>query len=246
MSSARDVTVRKSALPEGAATEATAATLGTQATLATRASEATVSTLSTEATAAAIEALATLIEAKIVPDGLSNAIRVIDYGHHEIHSGRMYRVQANADPIAEIIIAFKVGDQAREPHMVWEFITESMSHVILYEAPTWTTNTGTRRTCKQSNRNSGNTSILEGDGNGAGGFTAGEVVIDPTGLAGGTAISDKRTFTDNRQGGGQGSRRHEVILKTDTLYAFVLTSDDGSKGMQLRLEWYEHTAGSYT
>ena len=212
MSSARDVTVSKSAIPDGAAEQATLA----------------------------------LLNAKVVPDGITNALRTIDYGHHEIHSGRTYRVQGYTASATNLIVAFKVGDQARQPHMVFEWVAEAKGSLSVYEGRTWTTNTGTRRSVKQSNRNSANTSILEGDGNGAGGFVANEVVIDPTGQAAGTLISMKAWFAAKNAGGDSGSRRAEIVLKPNTTYSFEMAPTGVASGMQVRLEWYEHTPGSYT
>jgi hypothetical protein len=211
MSSARDVTVSKSALPDGAALEAT---LG-------------------------------LLNAKVVPDGITNAIRTIDYEHHEIHDGRHYRVQANATAAA-LVIAFKVGSQSREPHLVFEWSSESSGYIQLLEGATWDTNTGTRRSFKQSNRNSANASIMEGDGTGAGGFVAGECVIDPTTVAGGTVISDKRFYSDKKAGGADGERRNEIVLEPGVQYCLCFTSTDGAKGIQMRTSHYEHAPGSYT
>ncbi len=59
------VTVGASALPAGAATEATLATRATEATLATRASEATLTTRASEATLAAVAASLTSLDADI-------------------------------------------------------------------------------------------------------------------------------------------------------------------------------------
>jgi hypothetical protein len=180
------------------------------------------------------------VRAALNIDGVTNALRTIDYAHHEIHSGSSFRAQTYVASGTQRIIAFKVGAGTKQPHMTWDYDTESSAHVTLLEAPTWTTNTGARLTCMQSNRNSGNTSILEGDGTGAGGFVAGEVVTNPTGLAGGTVISLRYVFAP-KQAGNSGLKRTEVVLLPNTQYAFVLDSDDGAKGMQLRLDWYEHT-----
>jgi len=212
MSSARDVTVSKSVLPDGASTAA-------RQDLA--------------------EALLTLIEGSLNIDGVTNALRTIDYHHHEIHSGSTYRVGHFTTSGTQLIIAFFIPDQAKEIHHTFDFVAELKAHVTLYEAPTWTTNTGTRRSVKQSNRTIANNSIIEGDGTGGGGFTAGEVVIDPTGLAGGTAIATMYVFSP-KQTGNEGGHDTEIILKPNTMYAIVMDSDDGAKGMQLRTEWYEH------
>jgi len=169
-------------------------------------------------------------------DRSTNTLQTIDYSHHEIHSGSTFRVQANADPVSSLVIAFKVGNQTKLPHIIWEVSHESSGYIQLLEGPTWTTNTGTDRAPKNSRRDSTNTSILEGDATGA--FLADNIVIDPTGLAGGTVISDKRWYGTRES--ETTARRAELILKSNETYAFVWTSTDGAKGVQIRLEWYEH------
>ena len=173
-------------------------------------------------------------------DSMTGAQKSIDYAHHEIHDGKTFRVQGYTASGTSLIIAFQVGNVGIAPHMVFDWVAEAAGTLNLYEGPTWTTNTGTRRSVKQSNRNSTNTSILEGDGNGAGGFVANEVVIDPTGLAGGTVISMKGWFAPKNAGGSEGTRQREIILKPNTKYAFVMAPTGAASGMQVRLEWYEH------
>ena len=81
--------------------------------------------------------------------------------------------------------------------------------------------------------------LLQGDATGS--WVSNTVVVDPTGGSGGTVISDKRVYIDNKAGGDSGARRNEIILDADQTYALVWTSTDGAQGIQLRCEWYEHT-----
>lgn len=170
-------------------------------------------------------------------DKVSGALLGIDHAHHEIHAGTMFRVQANATA-ATLIIAFKVPDQLKLPHFAFEWVTESSGGLQLIEGPTWASGSGADLTVKNSRRDSANESILEADASGA--WLANRVVIDPTTFAGGTVISDKRVYTDNKYGGGMGTRKNEIILAANTLYALKWTSGDGAKGVQIRCEWYEH------
>jgi len=171
-------------------------------------------------------------------DTNTHTLQVIDYAHHEIHGGSMFRVQGNATAAA-LIIAFKVPDQAKEPHFTFEWSSESSGYIQLLEGYTWTAGTGVDRAPKNSNRNSSNTSVLQGNATGA--WVSDYVTIDPTGGSGGTVISDKRFYTDDKQGSNSGSRKNEIVLATNQTYALIFTSTDGSKGIQIRCEWYEHT-----
>jgi hypothetical protein len=71
-------------------------------------------------------------------------------------------------------------------------------------------------------------------------FTADGVLTNVTGISGGSVIREIYSFTSKQTGGSSGTR-DEIVLQVDQTYVIALTSDDGSKGLQLRLEWYEHT-----
>ena len=176
-------------------------------------------------------------------DSSTETLQVIDYAHHEIHSGSMFRVQAFNDAIpatasgGELVIGFFVPDQTKEPHMVWDFVHEGDMTMKVLEGVTLTVSTGTDVAPKNSNRNSATTSVLQGVATGS--LVSGYVTSGVT-YSGGTVISLKRNFASRNQP-GEGTRRNEVILKTNTYYAFVLDNNvTSTQGGQIRLEWYEH------
>lgn len=172
-------------------------------------------------------------------DSLTDAITTIDYVHHEHHGGTAYAVQVNGTGTA-LNLAFKTPAGTKRAHIVYEFSSESKAHVEVLEGATWTTNTGTVVAPKNQHRGSVNTSMLLEDKTATPGFTAGGVLQTVTSVAGGTTVSLIYTFA-GKQVGASGGKRHELILATDETYVFEITSDDGSKGLQLRLYWYEHT-----
>ena len=176
-------------------------------------------------------------------DNSTHTLQAIDYAHHEIHSGSNYRVQAFDDAIAatgsdgELVIAFYVPDQTKLPHMVWDFVHEGDMTIKLLEGVTVTNSTGTDVLCKNSRRDAGDTSVLQGVEQATN--TAHYVTKNPD-YSGGTVVSLKRSFS-SRNVAASGMRRAEVILKADTYYAFVLDNNETStQGGQIRLEWYEH------
>jgi len=200
-------------------------------------------------------ALITGVEKKTGKDGidsLTNVLMGIDYSHHEIHSGSMFRVQHNQDNIPNagtggcLVIAFFVPDQTKEPHMVWETSHEGNMTVTLLEGVTFNASAGTDRAPKNSNRNSTNTSVLQGKATGSlvsDYVTVGENSADAI-YTGGTVISLKRDYAARNEAGGQ-ARRNEVVLKTNTNYAFCLLNNESTtQGGQIRLEWYEHAPKS--
>jgi hypothetical protein len=232
------VSVESSALPDGAATETTLSALN-----------AKIITSSAD-TARTIETVVLPVQfvdssgRSPKTDSTTKALMIIDYAHHEIHSGSTFRVQAFDDAIAataasgELVIAFFVPNQEKKPHMIWDFVHEGDMTLSLLEGVTLTAGTGTNVTCKNSNRSSSNTSVLQGVATGA--LLSGNVTANPT-YSGGTAISLIRNYGAKNVGSESG-RRDEIILNPNTYYAFVLDNNETTtQGGQIRLEWYEHT-----
>jgi len=177
-------------------------------------------------------------------DLITRSLMTVDYAHHEIHAGSTFRVQANDDAIAatgsdgELVLGFYVPDQSKEPHMLWDFVHEGDMTMKLIEGVTLTLGTGTDVSCKNSNRNSDNTSVLQGIA--TSNLVSGYVTSGCT-YTNGTVISLKRSYAAKNMA-ASGTRRNEVVLKPDTYYVFVLDNNETStQGGQIRLEWYEHT-----
>lgn len=173
-------------------------------------------------------------------DNSTESLQTIDYAHHEIHSGSNYRVQVNDSAIGnngEISISFYVPDQTKFPHMVWEFVHSGSMCLRLIEGTTVTTGTGTNVLCRNSRRDAGDTSILQGTATGS---LVSHYVTSNATYSGGTTISLKYDYAAKNEGGG-GVRRAEIILNTGTYYTFVLENlETTTQGGQIRLEWYEH------
>lgn len=179
---------------------------------------------------------------ELVVDDTTRVLGNIDYAHHEIHEGSMFRVQAYDDAIAAaatLIIGFNVSNQSKKPHFVFEWETESIGNIQLIEDTAIDVSTGTDILIKNSRRDSANTSILQGYATGA--WVSNYITKNPT-YVGGNLISLKKIYSNAKAGGGEGSRRSEIILKVNTEYVLIFTNTDTSaKGAQMRLEWYEHT-----
>jgi len=173
-------------------------------------------------------------------DSSTNTLQTIDYAHHEIHGGSTYRVQVNDPAIGnggEISISFYVPDTAVLPHVVWEFVHSGSMCMSVLEGTTITVSTGSDVLCKNSRRDAGDTSILQGTATGA--LVSNYVTTNAT-YSGGTIISLKYDYAAKNAGGG-GVRRNEIILKRDTYYTFVLDNlETTTQGGQIRLEYYEH------
>jgi len=173
-------------------------------------------------------------------DQITNVLEIIDYAHHEIHSGSTYRAQAFNNSIEEgatVCIGFYVPAGIKLPHMTWDYNHEGNMTMTVLEGPTITVGTGTDRLCRNSRRDAGDVSFLQGTGTGS--LVSNYVTVQPT-YTGGTAVSLKRSFAAKGVG-ASGGKREEVILAADTYYVFCLTNNETrSQGGQVRLEWYEH------
>jgi hypothetical protein len=175
-------------------------------------------------------------------DASTWSIQTVDYAHHEIHSGSSYAVHTAATlaSAATLVVAFKTADSAAWPHMIVAARSSGESNLKLYEGGTWTTSSGSALTCHNRNRNSSNTSGILGDSTGT--FTAGVMVKDPTGVnVGAATLFCEQHLGSGRIVGGEARGVSEWILKANTNYVFVFTSEANSNDCQIHLDWYEHT-----
>jgi hypothetical protein len=173
-------------------------------------------------------------------DDMSGDLAVISFAHHEIHQGSTFTAEVHDAGGAAVNIAFKTPAGTKRAHMIFSFTTESKAHLDIVEGPSWDTNTGTVVVPTNCSRNSSTTSILLEDKSATPSFTANGVLINVTNIAGGAIGRAFYTFSGKNVGGESGARQ-EMILAVNETYVLLLTSDDGSKGLQLRVEWYEHT-----
>jgi len=174
-------------------------------------------------------------------DSSTNTLQIIDYAHHEIHSGSFFRVQNHNDAVAvggNINICFTIPEGTKLPHMLWTYVTGAAGTMTAYRGVTLTLGTGTDVSCKNSRLDSTKTSVLQGVGTGA--LADGYVSQDAT-WTGGSVFSLKKSYV-GRAVGSQVSRTSEIVLAAGESYAFVLQNDNNQPaGLQIRLEWYEHT-----
>lgn len=171
-------------------------------------------------------------------------VKSLDYAHHEIHQGKNFRVQAFNDAVGAggtLNLTWKTAPGYAYPHLIFEWVTESKGVVDLIEGPTVTLSSGTDIQPKNSRRDKQDVNLSGMYGCATAAWLADRVTKDAT-ISGGTVISKKKIFTNDRAGGSSGVRRAEIILAPDTTYCLRFTNEDtGAKGCQLRMEWYQHT-----
>lgn len=173
-------------------------------------------------------------------DVITDAALVLDYPHHELHQGNMYTLVAHTGgaTATALALAFRLPAGTKRMHAVVEWKSSGAAHLDIVEGATWDTGSGSAVNAVNHNRNSANTSQVEGDATGS--FVAGTAVQDPTTIAGGTIIHQEYEFAGNQESVAERSER-EWILKNDETHVVRLVSDDGAEGLWLAITFYEHT-----
>lgn len=177
-------------------------------------------------------------------DDLTSALNVIDYAHHEVHSGSSYTVNINDNDLDngdKLIIAFKTPNTLKHFHMVAIMKNTSSSLAEILEAPTITNGSGVEISCINRNRNSANTSgslSIEASP------IANKVSTNPTITGDGTVISAEYIGLGKDKGTSETRDTGEIILKQNTIYAFRITGEADNGNATIKLVWYEHTTPS--
>lgn len=174
-------------------------------------------------------------------DNMTASLSVIDYNDHMVHIGNAYTAEISTDNGASLNIAFKTPDSTERAHIIIGFTCEEKAHMELTEGATWTTNTGTVYAPINQRRDSANESMLLEDKTATPDFTEGGVLTGVTGISGGNVIRTLYIFS-GKDTGAETFGKAVLVLDPGETYVAVLTSDNGgTQGLQLRLEWYEHT-----
>ena len=166
----------------------------------------------------------------------TNAVKVVDYEHHEIHSGSHYfHVDVRDLSINEVYdIRITVPDTTKWAHFTFRLESESETLWYLYEDVAIST-VGTTEVLYNNNRNSANTSGLAVD------------EILNTSLSNANADTDLTGASTLLTGiigagrvGGADARNKEIILQQNTIYC-IRTVASAAGYVDYTLEWYEHT-----
>lgn len=174
-------------------------------------------------------------------DPSSTSFQVIDYAHHEIHSGSHYFNEFATDvPALDWIdIRWTTPNTAAECHILISVRTQEEGLYQLYEdAPIL--NAGTTIPIFNNNRNSGNTS----------GVTGVDYIINTTeananldtDISGATKL--RQALLGSNQGNVSGEIRsdNELVLIPDTAYLLRVNNQVSStRYISWVLDWYEHT-----
>ena len=168
-------------------------------------------------------------------DSSTSAVEIIDYAHHEVHSGSHYTYCANSsdlDTSAVLDRIITVPDTAKWPHMVIAVFGALHTRFELYEGTTHTTNVS--QNIYNNNRNSSNTAGLTIHTSNDDGAVVTLIMDMEWGV-------DTGTGTNLIAGGGGARGDSEWILKQNTKYLFRIESQTDNNVVNMCLSWYEHT-----
>jgi hypothetical protein len=170
-------------------------------------------------------------------DSATNTLQVIDYDHHEIHSGSAYFVSDVADLAINNVydVQFQTPDTTKWIHFTFLLDAENETEWYVYEDVTFTV-TGTTITPFNNNRNSANTSgtIIYQQSN-----TSLANANADTNITGSTTLLHG-IIGSGRNSHGADERGDEVILKQNTKYCFRAIATVAGY-IDFDMDWYEHT-----
>lgn len=182
-------------------------------------------------------------------DDCTNSLQIIEYEHHEIHSGSSYTcsiTQAVSDTNDRTIIAFRTPDSLKYLHLTASASATAAAVATIYEGPTITNNTGATLTVFNRNRTSTNTTGVWDTSQNP--DVQGQATYFTEATMGN--VTSGTAFPPIPLGAGQGPKavgglargQQEYVLAPNTLYAFeVKSSTNDDNAHWIELDWYEHT-----
>jgi hypothetical protein len=136
-----------------------------------------------------------------------------------------------------LILSFLTPDTTRWAHMIVMGRGSGEANIQVIEAANVTDNTGAAHPVYNRNRNSANvTTLIDTSTNPD---TAGQITLGATVGAGGTVIYEEHFGAGNTRS-GETRGISEIIMKQNTQYAVVFTSEANSNDSEIILDWYEH------
>lgn len=179
-----------------------------------------------------------------------NALKVIDYPHHEIHSGSAFTChfsQTAPTAVGEMtMIAFNTSNTTKWIHMFAHFSSTAASTATIYEIADLDVDEGTDLAIYNRDRNNLTLSTVSSiETVPEVGKATSYTVAQAAGATLSTAVPIYQKYLGSAAAGADtgGEVRSEVefILKQNTQYAFVIantTIDDNTHNIVL--SWYEH------
>lgn len=184
-------------------------------------------------------------------DKITGAKNVIDYAHHEVHSGGHFNLSysvadlgAATTPNDAMTLSWKTPAGEKLLHMIFSAICSAGALFKFVEGKTGggATPTGVI-TAKNSHRGSSKTSIITD----VAGANAGKISYDATLFTGGTELVSEYIGADgigNSFVSGSSRSEQEWVLAPNTFYQLSLFLASAVPGT-IQMAWYEHTSLRY-
>lgn len=165
-------------------------------------------------------------------DDVAEAVVTVNQSHREVHEGNHFMAAGSFSLASSdtAMIVIDVADTTKYTHLKWSFNCLVATTINIREGGELIRSPDTF-TAVNNDRNSSTTSVADSliivwnDST--------LVIRDGTNLFTHTVGALQRV-------GGQAGREHELILKNDSLFYFLITSDAGSNKVDWELDWYEH------
>ena len=170
-------------------------------------------------------------------DAITHSLQIIDYEHHEIHSGSHFFVDGVQDLSINQVLDFtwQMPNTTKWTHWTWQIETESETAWYVYETVVATNPLANTVTPLNNDRNSATTSGTTMKFELQSNLTAANNDTDVTGatlLQSGISGAGKTS--------GDSRREHELILKQNTLYCLRAVASSAGY-IDFKMNWYEHT-----
>ena len=170
-------------------------------------------------------------------DGITTALTVIEYPHHEIHAESHFFVRSYQDLTINQVLDFtwQIPNNTKWPHWTWEIETESETLWQVYENVVATNALTGVITPFNNHRNSSNTS---------GTSMRYEVQASLEAANGDTNVTTATLLESGISGAGKNAgntdREDEIIMRQNTLYCLRATAT-AAGFINFKMNWYEHT-----
>jgi len=170
-------------------------------------------------------------------DASTHSLQIIDYEHHEIHSGSHYIVSGFQELGNGEVLDFtwQMPNTTAWIHWIWHISTESETTWYIYEGVTAENPLANTITPINSNRNSNNTS---------GTTMRYELQASLAAANADTSVGGALLIGSGKSGAGKDSgfskREEELILEQNTLYCLRAFADAAGY-VSFHMSWYEHT-----
>jgi len=172
-------------------------------------------------------------------DDSTEAIKVIEYEHTEVHGGSSYTAHLSTSDLDDnpLRISFTTPNTTKWAHMLFYVSTTGEATFELQEAPTGGVSGGSNLTPYNHNRNSANAStLISTDDTNPGELTQGATVG-----TGATVLLQYEFGGGRNKVGAERRGDSEFVLLQNTKYQVNLTSGTNDIRAVLEIDWYEHT-----